>query len=194
MKPLGRCDALPMLGKRYGRLCVLRISDRPYSVVCLCDCGKEHIVRKYGLLNGKHKSCGCFQKERAAQGCRARKGIPNNADSPLRYAWRNYKYNAGHRKMLFELTKEQFHVLAQQPCAYCGQAPTRANHHGSDIHSIYVGNGIDRIDNKKGYVLENCTPCCRRCNAAKGTMPVDDFIQMCLAVTKKQKVIFCSKD
>jgi hypothetical protein len=38
-----------------------------------------------------------------------------------------------------------------------------------------VFNGIDRVDNTKGYTLENCVPCCTRCNLAKHTMSLTAF-------------------
>jgi hypothetical protein len=28
-------------------------------------------------------------------------------------------------------------------------------------------NGIDRVDNEKGYLVENCVPCCFTCNSLK---------------------------
>lgn len=37
-------------------------------------------------------------------------------------------------------------------------------------------NGIDRVDNFKGYTLENSVPCCTICNRAKSNMLYDDFM------------------
>jgi hypothetical protein len=39
-----------------------------------------------------------------------------------------------------------------------------------------VANGIDRVDNTKGYSVDNCVPCCRRCNVAKADMTPDQFL------------------
>lgn len=36
-------------------------------------------------------------------------------------------------------------------------------------------NGIDRIDNQKGYSLDNVVACCRICNNAKSDMTVHEF-------------------
>lgn len=39
-------------------------------------------------------------------------------------------------------------------------------------------NGIDRVDNDKGYVPGNVSPCCWVCNIAKGTMSLDEWAEM----------------
>lgn len=39
-----------------------------------------------------------------------------------------------------------------------------------------IYNGIDRIDNAKGYTIENSVTCCKRCNFAKRNMSYDEFI------------------
>ncbi len=41
----------------------------------------------------------------------------------------------------------------------------------------YAHNGVDRLDNAKGYTLENSVPCCKHCNIAKRSMTVDEFKQ-----------------
>lgn len=52
-------DQLPNLaGQRFGQLTVTnRIKGETY--LCLCDCGKEKVVRGCHLKGGRVKSCGC---------------------------------------------------------------------------------------------------------------------------------------
>jgi hypothetical protein len=59
-----------LIGQRFGRLTVLRLSDKTdkYGEIfwqCLCDCGKETVVRGHSLRRktGSTKSCGCLQRE-----------------------------------------------------------------------------------------------------------------------------------
>ncbi len=63
-------------GKRFGRLTVLEYAGTAGSLgkagrasfwKCRCDCGNELIVRQTELQNGGTQSCGCLQKERAAE-------------------------------------------------------------------------------------------------------------------------------
>lgn len=68
-----------------------------------------------------------------------------------RYA--SYKEHAVRRGIEFPLAFEEFMKFWQKPCAYCGNA----------IATI----GIDRKDNSVGYRIDNCTPCCTRCNSMK---------------------------
>ena len=60
--------SIDIIGKKFGRLTVVEFShskgyEKYYS--CRCDCGKTKTVLKGNLLNGKTKSCGCYQKEMA---------------------------------------------------------------------------------------------------------------------------------
>jgi len=54
---------LSLVGERYGRLVVIErvdVTDKGISSwKCICDCGKETIVRHGNLRNGHTTSCGC---------------------------------------------------------------------------------------------------------------------------------------
>ena len=36
--------------------------------------------------------------------------------------------------------------------------------------------GIDRIDSKEGYNINNCVPCCKICNMMKNNLSIDMFL------------------
>ena len=40
----------------------------------------------------------------------------------------------------------------------------------------FVYNGLDRVDNEKGYTIDNVVPCCKHCNYAKRNRSVEEFI------------------
>lgn len=54
-----------MVGKRYGKLVVLKEykSGRWRMCTCQCDCGKVVEVRRYSLTSGNTTSCGCSRRE-----------------------------------------------------------------------------------------------------------------------------------
>jgi hypothetical protein len=55
---------VPIDGKRFGRLVVLRYIGEGKRL-CRCDCGNEKIVLTGSLVNGDTVSCGCARSERA---------------------------------------------------------------------------------------------------------------------------------
>lgn len=60
-------NLLDLSGQRFGRLTVLRRTDRHmgHSVIweCLCDCGNTAYVASANLRKGYTKSCGCLSSE-----------------------------------------------------------------------------------------------------------------------------------
>ncbi len=70
-----RKDCKNIIGNKYNRLTVLSFShyhkqpngtNKEYYV-CLCDCGKQKIVRKDMLICGGVKSCGCLVSEKSKE-------------------------------------------------------------------------------------------------------------------------------
>lgn len=82
-----------------------------------------------------------------------------------------YKIYAKSRKKEFGVSFEECEFLFLGKCYYCGE-----NSNSGKL------NGIDRVDNKIGYLSENVVSCCSRCNFAKGDMLKDDFIGMCVKI------------
>jgi hypothetical protein len=62
-----------------------------------------------------------------------------------------HKRTAKQRGIENKLTLEQHTTLVTSPCAYCGGE----------------GGGIDRLNPKGGYTVENSVSACKRCNARK---------------------------
>ena len=84
----------------------------------------------------------------------------------LSYRFQGYRRRPSkYRQTSFELTLAQFDKITSSPCAYCGQKSPGVQ---------YVG--IDRIDNDRGYTLDNCAPCCEICNRMKLTMRAEAFM------------------
>lgn len=83
---------------------------------------------------------------------------------------RAIKQQAERKGIAWEITMEHGLELSYQPCFYCGGfAPSGIN-------------GIDRLDNAKGYTLENVKPCCNACNMSKGTLDPESFLGACEAI------------
>lgn len=82
-----------------------------------------------------------------------------------------YRGNAKRRGIGFNLTMEQFKGFWKKPCYYTGE----------NINTI----GIDRLDNSKGYMVNNCVSCCKQVNMMKGKMSKMDFIKICKIIARR---------
>jgi 5-methylcytosine-specific restriction endonuclease McrA len=95
----------------------------------------------------------------------------------------SYKARAEKAGLEFKLNKDQFRIITQKLCHYCGSPPLAVSYRGArgafvsgNSVSQYVYNGLDRKDSQKGYTIKNVVPCCGVCNHAKHTMPYKDFL------------------
>ena len=65
------------IGQRFGRLTVIRESERRLNDAllweCLCDCGNIAYATGYQLKSGRSRSCGCLRKEYMVKRGQARK-------------------------------------------------------------------------------------------------------------------------
>jgi len=73
------------------------------------------------------------------------------------------------------LSKEQFRKLTQQNCFYCDIKPHSSSNH-KKCNGKFIYNGIDRVDNTKGYTIDNCVTCCGTCNWMKRTYTQQEFL------------------
>mgnify|MGYP003402870807 CR=1 FL=1 len=160
---------IKMIGKKFGRLTVLHHKSRTKGYTCKCECGNITVAKTFGLKTGKHLSCGCMAKEYVAR--RAYKG---NGVAALNSIYRNYKRAASKRGYCFELTKNEFEKLITENCHYCGTpgSMTWKLHRKLIIDNDYKYNGVDRVNNKLGYISTNCVSCCNICNNSKSTLSV----------------------
>lgn len=173
--------------ERFGRLVVLRDlpsvrfkrpsgrSDARRMVEVECDCGSKLFeTRLHGLTTGNTTSCGCLQKENA------RKAIwkDDREEMAFKNLLRTYKSGAKNRGYSWELTEEEFRDLTKSDCWYTGRKPSFLLSAPTSPDEGYLYNGIDRLDNTKGYTKENCVACCFPVNKAKNSTPVEEFLSL----------------
>lgn len=85
-----------------------------------------------------------------------------------------YKKRAETLNIDFTLSKDDFDCLRTKNCHYCRRPCVK------DVHI----NGIDRLDNSIGYVIENCVSCCGDCNYAKEARTLYEFLDQCRKVSR----------
>ena len=137
-----------LLGKVFGYLTVVDSIKKGnlFRWVCVCSCENPEKVIAQGCLlkSGKIKSCGCFRRRRLAFG--------ENAFNRL---FGGYKGKSIKKGMIFELSKEEFKELTKRNCYYCGREPFQKTPPTIKGFGHYIYNGVDRLDNNKGYTSEN---------------------------------------
>lgn len=154
-----------MTGQKFGQLTVIKRTgiDTGGNVtwLCKCACGNKAVVLGTNLRSGGTRSCGCSSS------------LPKGMAS-FNQIFSCMKYGAKRRGYQWQLTKEQVQMLTQKSCYYCGIEPNQGNY-SSARNGVYLYNGLDRIDNNRGYLITNVVPCCGTCNAAKGIKTTEEF-------------------
>ena len=85
----------------------------------------------------------------------------------------SYRCAAANRTISFDLSRFAFDQITTAPCDYCGRNDKRM--------------GCDRIDNNRGYSVDNCTACCSLCNMMKGKWSVGLFKEKASMIYEKTK-------
>jgi len=170
-----------LVGNRYGKLIVTRFlySNRVHAPnknshtdtywECLCDCGNKVKVLTRMLNSGDVKSCGCLPV-----------GPRPTEKAAFNELYNRYICSSRKRNIEFSLTKEKFKEITKQNCFYCGAEPQHISRKNREFPYHY--NGIDPVDNNKGYMNINVVPCCGSCNKMKLEMSVDEFKNRVLAI------------
>lgn len=166
-----------LIGKRFGKLLITEYIKRDYIqhtiglvsrhfYKALCDCGKEIVVDNGSLRykNDTMRSCGCFIFENINKVRQDRLQRFGTNDSAINELFSSYKRGALKRRIEFCLSKKDFISFIFNNCFYCDKVPSNKfiNKRCTLLYS-----GIDRVDNSKGYILNNCVTCCIECNQLK---------------------------
>lgn len=132
--------------------------------ICCIKCHKIKNILEFKNMRGLYgfKCTQCLEKEHVYIQIRE----PRNERYNIRDKLRDVKKSAKIRNISFELTDERVLELLKQKCIYCNLIPEKFT-------------GIDRIDSKKGYTIENSFSCCKICNIMKYDYTLEDFIKFC---------------
>lgn len=178
----GRGRPIDETGNRYGRWQVLgraESTDGAALWICRCDCGRESVVRGWMLRKGTSKSCGCLRVELFTKMASLPVG-----ESALNSVIVNMKGNARRRGYGWNLSREFVREMIAQDCQYCGSKPLQLS---KARNGNLRYNGLDRVDNSRGYEVDNVVPCCSICNTAKSNMSKADFFAWVTSVYNRSK-------
>jgi hypothetical protein len=175
-----------LLGKKFGKLTPLSLvvdnKNNRSKWNCLCDCGNYIVIFATSLCKTENptKSCGCLRKNTEFK--KKEEGL-----SAFNQVYKSYRLNSKYRKLDFKINKEQFAKITKEDCYYCGEPPSIITKF--ICNGQYIYNGIDRVDNSKGYTIENCVPCCTDCNFLKGNFEQEKFLEQCKKISYKLNLL-----
>lgn len=161
-------------GREFGKLEVRSYyGSKNHSTywTCLCECGKEVVVRYSHLTNNQISSCGCAVK--AGKSHPKWTGHQEMTGTFLS----NIRNNAKTRNLEYSVTNEfiwQLFLDQQRRCA---------------LSNVEIGFGdqsasLDRIDSNKGYVESNVQWVHKDINRMKSAFSEIYFIEMCRRVVR----------
>lgn len=142
---------LDLTGQRFGRLVVVERAEnsgRTTRWLCVCECGRNVVVRQPDIKSGKTQSCGCAHKEQLAKRNRTH-GLSQTRISRIWRAMKDRCYNPN----------------AQAFQNYGGRGITVCDEWKNDMMSFYTWSiehgyddhlSIDRIDVNGNYEPTNC--------------------------------------
>jgi hypothetical protein len=172
------------IGDVYGDWTVTEIGQWASGKMYICThtCGAARKFQRYQL----------DREKQPCKKCEARAEYRKNAiDVIISSEYRKYKHSAKRRGYEFDLDKEEFESLVKSDCNYCGQAPSSKKqitvkrrsvwHEGENV----ALNGIDRVDNSRGYFTDNVVSCCSFCNYAKRDRTHEEFLDWLHAIALK---------
>ncbi len=149
-----------LIGKKINRLTVLSEEPRKKGIRyfrCKCNCGNTKITQGVALNNGSCKSCGCLQKEKAAQLGRSKK---KHGFSGTRF----YRIWKGMRNRCYNKNEPAYPRYGGRGISITDRWEKFENFK-DDMYRSYMGSSkkfgeknisIDRINNDGNYCKENC--------------------------------------
>jgi hypothetical protein len=187
---------LDLIGMRYNMLMVVeKLPSKVYGDkskyhkkrmwLCKCDCGNMTEANTGSLTCDKKKSCGCLTSTKSAENSIKSRYKIAKQDAGYRSIYSSYKLNAKSRGFDFNIDFDYAVSILKSDCHYCGIEPSNT-YMKSYYNATY--NGIDRVDNTKGYEMDNIVSCCKMCNIAKNNNTEEYFLQWVKRLSEYQRL------
>lgn len=138
------------------------------------ECTRKYYRDKYHENPDRQRQ---YERERKRNRTEAEKDKARKAQrdwsKTTKGRYKSYRVQSKKRNREFSLSLNDFTEIINRNCMYCGE----------------ISLGIDRLDNKLGYTLNNSKPCCGECNKMKRDMSFIEFIKKCHKISQTYKDI-----
>lgn len=175
--------------KTFGHVTVIKRCGRDkfghHQWVCKCDCGNNITLPGYRLKIGDTKTCGnCGRSRKKGKDHKNFKGYEEISSTH----WNSIRKGARDRDIELSITIKQawkLYIQQDKKCALSGLEISFQKERNSIKKTTA---SLDRIDNTKGYTINNVQWVHKRINWMKNTLTQDEFIEFCGHVTNFNKV------
>ncbi len=90
--------------------------------------------------------------------------------------WKSAQFHAKRRSLEWAIPLSEYLEYVKMRCHYCdGSLPIR-------------GTGLDRLDNDKGYTIQNVVPCCGSCNKIRGNNLTQEEMVVAMKAVKELRL------
>ena len=138
-------------GNVYGRWTVMRKGERDktgrFRWLCVCVCGIKKEVDGRLLRKGQSQSCGCLMVERV------KKANTTHGMSKTKL----YQHWIDMMRRCYHKGRKEYRNYGARGIEVCDRWHTFKNFYKDMKDSWMSGLTIERVDNNKGYCLDNCT-------------------------------------
>jgi len=159
-----------VIGYRYGMLVV---KDRVKGgLLCICDCGKEKVLKSSRIRLKQVKSCGCLTKK-----CGKKHHFFQGYEEISQSVFNKIRQKAIDRNLKFEITIEDLYkkFIEQKKLCAISKVPIKFKLNYKDEQTA----SLDRIDSTKGYLLDNIQWVHKKVNTMKWNIHQNEFIGWC---------------
>lgn len=150
---------------------------------CICDCGFEKLIKTNDLIDKHTTMCQTCSNRIVTYNRRLPKG-----QACIREILTRIKRQATTRNIPMSLSNEEILNLVFDKCFYCNSG--HSNKVISHLGEYMTFNGIDRMNNTKGYTIQNSVTCCKVCNISKSILSTKEWLNnMEKILINKEKIL-----
>ena len=150
------------------------------GLLCVCDCGKEKILKSSRIRLKQVQSCGCLHKK-----CGEKHHLFKGYEEISQSVFNKIRQKAIDRNLVFDLTIKDLYnkFLAQNKLCNISGVPIKFKANYKDEQTA----SLDRIDSTKPYTVDNVQWVHKKVNTMKWNIQQKEFIEWCKIIADYNK-------